>query len=52
MAREGYYDRGHHEAASKFLGQEAVSAKYYAILFDQVVLDFLQPIRSDRRKRL
>jgi hypothetical protein len=28
MARENYYDRGHHEAASKFLGQEAASAKY------------------------
>jgi hypothetical protein len=28
MTREDYYDRGHHEAASKFPGQEAVSAKY------------------------
>ena len=47
-ARTDYYDRGHHEAASKFLNQKASAANYSAVASSPAILGLLQPIRSGR----
>src|SRR6478609_1409369 len=46
MAPADYYDRGHHEAASKFFDQKARETKYSAVGPGRAVLDL--PNRSDR----
>jgi hypothetical protein len=39
MALTDYYERGHHEAASKFLNQKAGAAKYSAVSSSPTVLE-------------
>src|SRR5260221_12190414 len=52
MAGADYYAPANHEAASKFLIQETVSANYSPAVAGRATIDFSWPIQLDRRTRM